>query len=77
MRPGAYVHGPEPDDDAARRPNNAAARRVVAFADGAAESPGESDSRVAIRRAGLPVPVLQHAVIGTRTDFWWEEFRRR
>jgi hypothetical protein len=60
---------------AGRRPNNAAARRVVAFADGAAESPGESRSRVAIRRAGLPVPVLQHAVIGTRTDFWWEEFR--
>ena len=59
----------------ARRPNNAAARRVVAFADGAAESPGESRSRVAIRRAGLPAPVLQHAVIGTRTDFWWEEFR--
>ena len=42
------------------------ARRVVAFADGAAESPGESRSRVAIRRAGLRVPVLQHRVIGTR-----------
>ena len=51
------------------------ARRVVAFADGAAESPGESRSRVAIRRAGLRVPVLQHRVIGTRTYFCWEEFR--
>jgi hypothetical protein len=58
-----------------RRPRNAAARRVVAFADGGAESPGETRSRVAIRRAGLPAPVLQHALIGTRTDFYWEEFR--
>src|SRR3712207_7024957 len=41
---------------------------VVAFADGRAESPGETRSRVAIRRAGLPAPVLQHRVIGTRTD---------
>jgi hypothetical protein len=58
-----------------RRPRNAAARRVVAFAHGGAETPGETRSRVAIRRAGLPAPVLQHAVIGTRTDFYWEEFR--
>ena len=57
-----------------RRPRNAAARRVVAFADGGAESAGETLSRLALRRAGLPTPVLQHAVIGTRTDFYWEEF---
>jgi predicted transcriptional regulator of viral defense system len=56
-------------DRAARRPNNGAARRVVAFADGRAESVGETRSRVAIRRAGLPPPVLQYPVIGTRTDF--------
>ena len=61
-------------DRAAHRPNNSAARRVVAFADGRAESPGETRSRVAIRRAGLPVPTLQFRVIGTRTDFAWEEF---
>jgi hypothetical protein len=57
----------------AHRRNNAAARRVVAFADGRAESPGETRSRVAIRRAGLPTPTLQYRVIGTRTDFAWEE----
>ena len=38
------------------------ARRVVAFADGRAESPGESRSRVAILRAGLPTPELQWPV---------------
>ena len=57
-----------------RRPRNAAARRVVAFADGRAESPGETRSRLAIRRAGLPPPVLQHPVIGVRCDFYWEEY---
>lgn len=56
------------------RPGNGDARRVVEFADGGAESPGESRSRVALRRAGFPAPVLQHRVIGTRTDFYWEEF---
>ncbi len=40
-----------------RRPNDGAARRVVAFADGRAASPGGTRSRVAIRRAGLPAPV--------------------
>jgi hypothetical protein len=58
----------------AHRRNNGAARRVVAFADGRAESPGETRSRVAIHRAGLPPPVLQRRLIGTRVDFYWEEF---
>lgn len=62
-------------DRGAHRPNNGAARRVAAFADGGAESPGETRSRVAIRRAGLPPPVLQFRVAGMRTDFAWEEFR--
>lgn len=35
------------------------ARRVAAFADGRSESVGESRSRVAVHRAGLPAPVLQ------------------
>jgi hypothetical protein len=61
-------------DRAAHRPGNGDARRVVAFADGRAESPGETRSRVAISRAGLPVPVLQYSVIGMRCDFGWEEF---
>jgi hypothetical protein len=59
----------------AHRPRNGAARRVVAFADARAESPGETRSRVAIRRAGLPAPVLQHPVGGVRCDFGWEEHR--
>jgi hypothetical protein len=58
-------------------PGAPGARRVVAFADGRAESVGESRSRVAIHRAGLPAPVPQWQVrnadgglIG-RVDFWW------
>jgi hypothetical protein len=41
------------------------------------ESPGETRSRIAIARAGLPPPTLQHVVpeIGARTDFYWEEFK--
>ena len=52
------------------------ARRVVAAADHRSESPGETRSRVAIARAGLPAPTLQHVVpeLGARTDFYWEEF---
>lgn len=53
------------------------ARRVVAAADPRPESVGETRSRVAIARAGLPTPTLQHAFpqIGARVDFYWEEFR--
>ena len=51
------------------------ARRVVAFADGRAESVGESRSRIAIARAGLPAPTLQLPVrltVGTAyADFGW------
>ena len=56
---------------AAGRTGNPDARRVVAFADGRAESVGETRSRVAIRRAGLPAPVLQYRVGPHRTDFGW------
>lgn len=57
-----------------------AARRVVAFADGAADGPGESCSRVRFDRAGLPRPVLQHPIrdpdgrFVAQVDFWWPEF---
>ncbi len=67
-------------DGAARRPGNPAARRVLAFARPGADSPGESRSRLAIHRAGLPDPALQHEVrapdgrVLGRVDFWWEEF---
>ena len=62
---------------APRRHGAAAAWRVSAFANGLAESPGESRSRVAILGAGLPMPELQvvlHSAEGRplgRVDFWW------
>jgi hypothetical protein len=57
------------------------AARVVRFADGLSESPGESRSRVLIHRLGLPAPDLQTRVYGARgeflgrCDFSWEEER--
>lgn len=45
-----------------RRPGLPGARRAPAFADARTLDPGESRSRVAIARAGLPVPVLQWMV---------------
>lgn len=65
--------------DRSARHGRAAARRAVAFADGGGRSPGESRSRVAMWRAGLPAPVLQYEVrtadgrlVGT-VDFGWPE----
>ncbi|MFC4949477.1 hypothetical protein [Pseudonocardia sp. GCM10023141] len=56
------------------------ARRVLAFADARSASVGESRSRVAIARAGLPTPVLQWQVIGRSgwvadVDFGWPKLR--
>lgn len=55
------------------------ARRVAAFADGRAESVGESRSRVAIARAGLPPPELQvpvrHRDGIAFADFGWPQYR--
>lgn len=55
------------------------ARAVVAFADGRADGPGESRSRVLMDALGVLAPVLQHRIddaggrhIGT-VDFWWPE----
>lgn len=62
-----------------RRHGAAAAGRVLEFATGLAESPGESRSRVAMLRAGLPMPVLQAPRFSAegkwlgRVDFWWPE----
>ncbi|MCU1526967.1 MAG: hypothetical protein JWP75_730, partial [Frondihabitans sp.] len=53
--------------------------RVRRFIDGAAESPGESLSRVVMQELGWPPPVLQESFfdaagkIGT-VDFWWPQF---
>jgi hypothetical protein len=55
-----------------------AARGVLSFATGRAESPGESVSRVVIHRLGLTAPVLQQrfedeaGLIGV-VDFWWPQ----
>lgn len=65
---------------AARRPGNGRARQVLAFARPGAMSPGETLSRLAIHRAGLPPPELQHpvrtadGVLLGQVDFWWEVF---
>lgn len=69
-------------DTAGRWPGAPAARRVVAFARIGAQSAGESLSRVAIARAGLPEPELQAVVraaadgrfIG-QVDFYWRAQR--
>ncbi|GAA1177570.1 hypothetical protein GCM10009608_11760 [Pseudonocardia alaniniphila] len=64
-----------------RWPGLPAARRALAFADARSESVGESRSRVAIARAGLPTPVLQWEVrrgdgrfVG-QVDFGWPDLR--
>lgn len=76
------------DDDLARGllslqrdwPGGGRALRVLAFSDGAAETVGESRSRVLIARLGLPIPQLQkcfYRVDGSllaRTDFYFEEY---
>lgn len=60
-----------------RWPGSPHAQRVIAFADGRAESVGESRSRVAIALAGLPRPEPQWVVhdaggrFVARTDFGW------
>ena len=64
---------------AGHRPGVGASRRMLRFADGAAESVGESRSRVLMRAAGLPTPQLQRPIrtrLGVvRTDFAWPEQR--
>ncbi len=67
--------------DRCGRNGRTGARRVLAFADGGAGSPGESRSRIAMWRAGLPPPVLQYEVLGPDgrslgfADFGWPELR--
>lgn len=46
------------------RPGMRAARRALAFADGRAESPGESRMRIAFDRLGLEPPALQVTIVG-------------
>lgn len=66
-------------DSQPRRRGNDMARRIIGFADGRSESPGESWTRWMMSVAGLPMPDLQveffdragHFV--ARTDFAWRE----
>lgn len=62
---------------AAGWPGAPKAQRVFGFADGRSESAGESRSRVAMRRLGLPGPVLQWEVPTAggvrRVDFGWPD----
>ncbi|RZT88273.1 hypothetical protein EV383_5212 [Pseudonocardia sediminis] len=64
--------------DGRGRTGNAAAERVARFADGVATGVPESRSRVAIHRAGLPLPVQQQHVYDSfggwlaTVDFWWD-----
>ncbi len=66
--------------DCRRWPGLRAARAAVECADGRAESPLESMSRLKLQDNGLPAPDLQTS-IGTadgvpiaRVDFYWDEF---
>ena len=57
----------------------AKARRAIEFADGRADRPGESISRVSMSIAGLPAPQLQVELRGASgrlyiVDFWWPQF---
>ncbi|MDQ3717388.1 MAG: hypothetical protein M3381_15460 [Actinomycetota bacterium] len=60
-------------------PGSLQASRVIAFANGASESVGESRSRVAIARLGLTAPTLQLAILDDSqrligvSDFGWSE----
>jgi hypothetical protein len=61
-------------------PGRRRARITLSFADGAAESPLESLSRLHIAAARLPRPALQAEICDldgqyiTRCDFYWDEF---
>lgn len=60
------------------QPPSAAIQEVLALADEASESVGESRSRAFIHVLGLPAPVLQHVFHDregfiARTDFFWPE----
>ncbi|GAA1420895.1 hypothetical protein [Agrococcus citreus] len=59
------------------RVGQARARASIAFAEGAAESVGESWSRVVLQLLGFPAPELQPAVRGASGRWWHPDFRWR
>lgn len=66
---------------AARRSGIRTAHQVVAFADPGAATVGESRSRIAMDRQGLPAPELQfpvtshEGIVFAYTDFRWRGYR--
>lgn len=61
------------------RHSTAKVRKVIEFADGAADRPGESMSRVSMHTAGISPPNLQEPLRGAsgklyRVDFWWPRY---
>jgi very-short-patch-repair endonuclease len=62
-------------ESAAGWPGVRRAREVVALADGRAESPLESITRLALHDSGFPPPMLQVTIGPFRVDFYWPEFR--
>ena len=57
-----------------------AVRELIALADALAESPMESEARLAMIDGGLPIPTLQHEIVDgnrerRRVDFAWPEQR--
>lgn len=57
-------------DRMGRRPGTRRARTILTYADGGAESPGETRSRLVMLRAGLPQPETQVLVRTRIGDFW-------
>ncbi len=57
-----------------------AVRELIPLADGLAESPMESEARLAMLDGGLPAPVLQYEIVDAnyrrwRVDFAWPDLR--
>lgn len=57
-----------------RRPGIIRARQIIAFADGRAQLPGESVSRLHLRTLGFADPELQVHVVGSEGDDYWLDF---
>ncbi|GAA3554634.1 hypothetical protein GCM10022197_07200 [Microlunatus spumicola] len=63
------------------QPHSRTARLALRLARGESESPGESLTRMACFRHGIPAPALQRDVVDHRgrligrADFYWEQFR--
>jgi hypothetical protein len=60
--------------NAAGWPGVRQAREIIALADGDAESPLESLTRLALHDDGFPKPLLQRWIAGYQVDFVWPEY---